>query len=242
MDKQYIISEIRRTAAANGGVALGQGRFSTETDIRIRDWKGKWWARWGDALRDAGFAPNEKTIAYPDDYLIEKLVSLIRELGHFPVFEELRLKARRDSRFPSDKPFERLGSKDQRIKRILEYCSGRPEYMDIAAICAPVAETQEILASKPPADPEPPVGFVYLIKAGRYYKIGRTNALGRRERELAIQLPEKANTVHSIRTDDPAGIEEYWHRRFAKSRVRQDAEWFDLKAADLQAFKRRRSM
>jgi hypothetical protein len=25
---------------------------------------------------------------------------------------------------------------------------------------------------------------------GRFYKIGRTNALGRRQRELAIQLPE----------------------------------------------------
>jgi len=48
---------------------------------------------------------------------------------------------------------------------------------------------------------------VYLIKSGRFYKIGRSNAAGRREREIALQLPEKADTVHVIRTDDPPGIE-----------------------------------
>ncbi len=47
------------------------------------------------------------------------------------------------------------------------------------------------------------------MKSGRFYKIGRSNATGRREYEVAIQLPEKLSTVHVIRTDDPAGIEAY---------------------------------
>jgi hypothetical protein len=42
-----------------------------------------------------------------------------------------------------------------------------------------------------------------------------------------------------IKTDDPVGIERYWHQRFADKRVRPDAGWFDLSAADLAAFKRR---
>ena len=83
-------------------------------------------------------------------------------------------------------------------------------------------------------------GFVYLMKSGRFYKIGKSNAAGRREYELAIQLPEKLKTLHSIRTDDPSGIEEYWHKRFAAKR--KNGEWFDLEARDVTAFRRRKFM
>ena len=77
-----------------------------------------------------------------------------------------------------------------------------------------------------------------MLKHGsrREYKIGRTNNQLRREGEIGIELPEKIEPIHVIETDDPAGIEVYWHRRFADKRLKN--EWFALNADDVRAFKR----
>ena len=87
---------------------------------------------------------------------------------------------------------------------------------------------------------ESPEGEASSIKSGRFFKIGKTNSAGRREYELKIQLPERAATIHTIRTDDPDGIEAYWHTRFDVKR--KNGEWFELSAADVAAFKRRKFM
>jgi len=238
--KEHILAEIRRTAAENGGVPLGQARFSTETGIRYSDWHGRHWARFGDAVREAGFTPNKTNAAYSDEELLEKLAVLARELGRFPVAGELRLRrARTDPDFPSHNVFYRLGSKGVLAGKLLDYCRARG-YGDVAAFCSPLAVPADTTDTEKEVAAPGEFGSVYLLKSGKYHKIGRPNAVGRRERELAIQLPERAVVVHSIRTDDPIGIEEYWHKRFGDRR--KNGEWFELRASDVTAFKRRKFM
>ena len=240
MKKQHILDEIRRTAEANDGVPLGRQRFFTETGIKDSDWFGKYWARWSDAVREAGFTPNQKNHAYEHGWLIGKLIELIRELGHLPVSGDLRMKARQDRDFPSHTVFSRLGSKSELISKVTSYCRGRTSFQDVLALCEAVKPAVSMLSHEDAGPDTDEIGFVYLLKSGRFYKVGRSNACGRRERELAIQLPEKAKFMHQIRTDDPVGIEDYWHQRFESRR--KNGEWFDLSAADIKAFRRRKFM
>lgn len=241
MTKEHILSEIRRTAAENGGAPLGVDRFFSETGIKESGWRGKFWVRWSEAVKDAGFQPNERTLARASDDLLERLAALVGELGRFPVMAEIRIKARSDPEFPNHKTFRRFGGKRELAAKLEKFCRDRGQ-SDLADLCAAAAKADDAddgeRVHEEAATGE--LGYVYLMKSGRYYKIGRTNALGRREYELAIQLPETAKLIHSIKTDDPEGIEAYWHRRFHDRR--KNGEWFELTSQDLAAFRRRKFM
>ena len=238
MTKQHILSEVRRTAAANGDVPLGRERFEKETGIKESYWLGRFWASWGDVVREAGFPVNAWNAAHPEEHLLASFAGLVRELGRVPTMPLLRLKRRADPTFPNDKTFfSRFGDKPALLARVRRFCEERPEFADVLNILGTAVPDQTSPGARRDAAP---AGFVYLTKFGRHFKIGRTNAVGRRERELAIQLPEKSRTVHVIETDDPEGIEAYWHRRFATKRG--NGEWFALDSTDVAAFRRRRFM
>lgn len=230
--KVLILSEIQRIASQSGGTPPGKIRFESETGIKEHEWL-KFWARWGDVLIEAGFQPNTRTAAIADIDLLEKLASLVRELGRFPVARELILKANRDPNFPSPAPFRRLGGKDQLIQRLREHAVAQG-YDDVVALCGESNASRDSNNSLP--ETKVVTGFVYLMKSGRHYKIGRTVSIGSRERQLAIKIPVPPTTIHSIETDDPTGVEAYWHKRFESKRG--EGEWFYLTLEDIRAFKR----
>jgi len=240
MNKAHILNEIRRTAEKNGGLPLGKSRFLAETGIRESDWIGKYWIRWSDAVQEAGYEPNKEQQAFDQNYLIEKLANLVRELRHYPVAAEIRMKAREDKDFPSHNVFSKFGRKAEVASVLLTWCESNPGWSDVEAICAPIAKIATEDEGTDSLSETPEFGYVYLLKSGKYYKIGRSNSPGRRVYELAIQLPERVKTVHTIKTDDPAGIEAYWHRRF--SNRRKNGEWFKLRREDIAAFRRRKFM
>lgn len=239
MTREFILSEIRRVASENDGTVLGRERFAQETGIMSSDVE-KHWVRWNDAVQDAGLMPNKLQSKIEREVLIEKLISLVRELGHLPVKNVLRMKAREDSSFPNEKTFARIaGGLGAKLAAMLrEYCSEHDNHNDVLGLLPEVSDFGQ--TTERPDERAGHFGFVYLMKSGRYHKIGRSNHAGRREYELAIQLPEAVKTVHRIQTDDPQGIEKYWHKRFASTQ--QNGEWFHLDAADVAAFKRRKFM
>lgn len=219
---------------------MGRDKFAAETGIKQSEWLGKHWARWGDAVRDAGFAPNGMQTARTDDDVLGKLAEFVRSVGHFPVANEIRMKAREDASFPWHNTFAKFGTKAELIARLEQFCSARGED-DVAAICANIPKPQ-VQEQPTPSSDFGALGYVYLVRHGtrNEYKIGRTNNALRREGELRTELPEALEPVHVIKTDDPAGIERYWHRRFADKR--KNGEWFELNAGDVRAFKRWRNI
>ncbi|MGO9174065.1 MAG: GIY-YIG nuclease family protein [Rhodomicrobium sp.] len=242
ISKKQILEEVKKAAAANDGCPLGRLKFQSETGVSESDWR-RYWLRWSDAVREAGYEPNEWTRAYDEAALLERLCAFIRELGHFPISGEFRMKAR-NSDFPSEKAFRRLGTKAQMAARLFQYCKATGGLDDVADVCSKIVESKELDA---PANGRLEVkqdGYVYLglLKVGREkrYKIGATVLVERRTDQLSIQLPEKLELVHAIRTDDPYGIEAYWHKRFKDKNTK--GEWFTLSIDDVRAFKKRRFM
>jgi hypothetical protein len=142
VEKSHILDEIRRTADEDGGSPLGAQRFCKATGIRESDWRGRYWANWGDALVEAGYARNEWVAGYTDEHLLEQLMSLMRELGRFPTLSELDLKRRRDSHFPSKGAFTRLGGKNDLAARIVDFCKDRDGYEDVISTCLPLCNKQ----------------------------------------------------------------------------------------------------
>jgi len=73
--------------------------------------------------------------------------------------------------------------------------------------------------------------FVYLIKAGKYYKIGVTTDLGVRLDALQTANPERICLIISAVLEDYDEAEKGLHERFSDKRM--VGEWFDLSDDDV---------
>lgn len=231
--RDHIIAEIKRLAQENGGQAPGSRAFEIATGIKESQWYGVHWARWGDALEEAGFEANKFNARADADQMLRKVAEACRHFGRVPTYPEMKIYRQRDSRFPWASVIQNnYRTKDDLISALRDWLQQHADFADVAALLPPPS------AAKAPRATKPKDGSVYLIQSGKHYKIGRSDELERRVKEIRIALPEAASLVHTIVTDDPPGIEAYWHRRFGDRRA--NGEWFALTPADVLAFKRRK--
>jgi len=234
--KERILNEIRKLAEANGGKAPGKEFFQRETGIVDNDWCGKIWLRWNDAVTEAGLKPNKMNQRLPSDLVLDKYAEVCRHYRKPPSSAELRYYARENPDFISHNTFTtHFGGKNSIIAALRDRAIERNED-DLLAILPEVSISTR--PSRNDSSSKTSEGWVYLLQSGVHFKVGRSDELEKRVKQISIALPEKVELVHAIKTDDPSGIEAYWHRRFADQRA--NGEWFKLKPADVKAFKRRK--
>jgi hypothetical protein len=191
---------------------------------------------WNELKREAGLSTRGfSTDKFPDEAVIVVLARLVARDKKWPTDLGLQRERKRDPSVPHIEVFRRVLAARDFIPRLVAYCDGRPEFHAVSAIALaqPISAPEEVLEGGRVN------GYVYMMRSGRRYKIGKTSSPARRHREVRLDLPDPTSLVHTIETDDPGGIEAYWHARFASKRVR-DTEFFELDARDVAAFKRRR--
>lgn len=230
--KQDIIAKLKDIAARDGK-APGRQRFEAVTGIKPHVWRGRLWRQWSDALAEAGLSGNALQGAFEDEDLLRSVFAVAKEVGRFPTTGDIDYMLRREPGAPSPKTIFARWRMEELSARLAEYADqkGEREVANYASAYVPVRRDQE-----DEGDSAAPVGHVYMQRHGRDYKIGRTSSLNKRGRQIQLELPQEVELVHSILTDDPPGVEAYWHNRFADKRTR--GEWFKLTKADIAAFRR----
>jgi hypothetical protein len=243
ISREEILSEIRKFVSANDGEIPGERTFVAATRIKQSAWKGKYWPRWTDAVREAGYNPNVMQQKIPDEDVLRQLARFITNLGHFPVRDEINMQARATPGFPVWQTIKkRYGGMPQTARALLEFSHTTGD-IAVAKLCETRLEC-EAVKPKPAADRQhltaPRVGFVYLKYSPslRLYKIGKANDPVKRGAGISLLLPEDLVPRHEIRTDFPYILEKYWEHRFRPKK--KQGEWYDLNSADVDAFKKRR--
>jgi hypothetical protein len=97
--REQILDEIRKFTSANGGRVPRARIFERETGIRESAWRGVFWARWGDAVKEAGFKPNVKQGRIEEEVFLAKIAEACRHFGKFPTAMELRMFQKREDNF-----------------------------------------------------------------------------------------------------------------------------------------------
>jgi hypothetical protein len=233
--RYHILNEIRRLATQTGKPPSA-AIFAKDTLIFEEQWKDKFWPQWGDALTEAGFGRVTRTKQLRADEVLVKIVGACRTFGKVPTYAELDEYRRINPDLPGNKVIAKYFSdRAGLILALTNLAATNDEFSDLKALLPRQLPFGRETASRANRTTD---GFVYLIKSAAYYKIAQTETGETPLNETSAALAVKTVIVHTIRTDDPEGIEAYWHNRFKQKRT--TGGWFNLSPADVSAFQKRK--
>lgn len=244
MTKKDAITRIKTLAAERGG-RVSFDSFVSDQEIpaqRLR--QEPWFAGWNALLSEIGLQTSEFGVARtPDDAVIASVATLIQKIRRWPTEDDYAREKKLNRDFPALQVIRRVKTSGKLLARLVEYSSGDQSYALVRSLAADRRAKEEpeqrlLLSGESAASELPTFGYVYLVQHGsrREYKVGRTSNPLRREGEVRIELPDTLRPIHYIETDDAAGVEAYWHNRFAPKR--KEGEWFALTAENVRAFKK----
>lgn len=239
MDKEDVVRRILDLATRNGG-AISFDAFTQESGINAQSLhKQVWFRGWNPLLEEIGLPTRQFSVPRTsNDEIASTVAELIVRLGRWPTEDEFGREKKLVPSFPTLEVIRRAKKSGVLWALLRDYRLEDATYEIVRTVGTANADSHTPLIDDGIGAKARVLGYVYLLQSGRRYKIGFTNSPVRRFREVRIELPDETVQVHTIATDDPKGIEAYWHKRFADKRIR-NTEWFELSADDIRAFKRR---
>lgn len=240
--KEEILKKIKEWSKENDGKTPGEKVFYEYADFNVYQLHKLGWANYGELVDEAELIPNTfDNTQYSYEQICDLFISAMREKNQWPSRGYLDVKHLNDSSYPSSATFyKKLGLTGDLAQSILDYIGDKDDYDDVKNICLPVIEKYAVSDKSDEAGKTVEEVYMYKYKnQSQPIKVGRSKDVERRGEEIVIGAHDKAVLIHSIKTDDPSGVENYWHRRFRKSgREEYNNEWFRLKPEDVKAFKR----
>jgi hypothetical protein len=189
MNPKEITSAIQRLALDNGGKPLGERLFLANAGLSRSALWSSGFSNYSDALVAAGFSKNQLNSASQPKVVLASLVDLIRSIGRFPTKGHIKVARAKDKSFPSYEAFLTVagGAFSNLPSLTLEYCQANGmsdiEHLIPRGTNRVEGEAKDVQRAV--------AGYVYLVKHGQHYKIGRSNDIARRRREISL-LPRKS--------------------------------------------------
>jgi hypothetical protein len=205
--REEILSEIRKFVTKNDEVP-GERTFTLATRIKPSVWKGRYWARWTDVIREAGTDPLEMNQKIPDEEMLEARANFVTKLSYFPVRDEINIHARATPGLPVWTTIKkRFGGMPQMAASLLEF-GCKTANAELIKLCEARLQRETL---KPPSVTNnhtqalAKTGYVYLKYSPslRLYKIGKADDPDKRGAGISLLLPEDLVPKHQIKTDCP---------------------------------------
>ena len=165
MNRNQIVSEVKRVAEANGGKPLGERLFYKETGLNIQALQRAGFPNYGHAREAAGYARGTFGAAYSDDELFGPLARLTRDKQHFPTIGEIRV-AQYSSGGPSYDAYQRAAKRGPLRKQLLDWCRQQKEFSDVASILEAASDLHSKAGARARGTEKVINGYVYLMRYG----------------------------------------------------------------------------